>query len=114
MLSTANELRCLGFDKVHEKLVNYDGDIPTRCLYDCYKNPSSAKWCAYHECLAFCESLHGLRFSVSAYNSMSFSAEFIFRFMGIWYFARITKSHNHVFPIQNAIEVEERYGSLVC
>ena len=113
MLSTANELRCLGFDKVHEKRVNYDCDIPVRRLYECYKNPSVAKWSAYHDCLVMCESLHGLRFSVSSYNAMSFTVEFIFKYSGIWYFARITKAHNHVHPIQNALEVEERYGLLV-
>lgn len=111
--SYVEELHRLGFDKVHEKFVNYDADIPPRHLYECYKNPSVAKWSAYHDCIVLCESLRGLRLTVASFNTNCFTVEFIFRHMGIWYLARITKSHNHVFPVQNGLEIGERYGLLL-
>lgn len=106
-------LNCLGFDKVHTKPVTYSPNaynVYRRGLEDCYKNCSKAKWEAWDSCVRFCSKLDGSQLTISSYNSMCFTAQFVFKLGDLWYLARLTRDHNHVTPIKNSDQIDKYFN----
>lgn len=74
-----------------------------RCLSDCYKNYSVAKFRAYRYCTTLCGELNGENCGVRSYNWMMFTYHFTFTFDNKQFYCVITKAHNYAYPIGDKI-----------
>lgn len=68
-------------------------------LFDCYDNPSRAKFNAYDYCLSLFREYNGSDFRIIGYNTFGFSVGFMFEKDGKKCLAYITKDHDRYFEI---------------
>ena len=68
-------------------------------LYDCYTSVSSAKLKAEERCMRLMYELQGYDFKIIGYNSMQFSAGFIYELDGKEVFMYITKTYDRSYLV---------------